>query len=84
MLEQFQRVKLIRKDLVETLRGETVKLTKGQAGVIVEIHQIAGLPVGYSVEFFDDDGETVAISTLEEKDLEPVEVRLQNKSQDVA
>ena len=31
------------------------------------ICEVPGLPVGYSVEFFDDNGETLAASTLEEK-----------------
>jgi hypothetical protein len=39
-------------------------LYAGDIGTVVEYHCIAGLETGYSVEFFDMLGNTVAIVTL--------------------
>jgi hypothetical protein len=39
-------------------------LTAGDIGVVVERHDVAGLETGYSVEFFDMLGNTVAVVTL--------------------
>jgi hypothetical protein len=39
-------------------------LSVGDIGTIVERHDVAGLETGYSVEFFDMLGNTVAIVTL--------------------
>jgi hypothetical protein len=46
--------------------------------------RLPGLPIGYNVEFFDDAGETIAVATLEEKDLAPLPGRLQESNQEVA
>ena len=39
-------------------------LSVGDIGTVVDRHDIAGLETGYSVEFFDMLGNTVAIVTL--------------------
>jgi Domain of unknown function (DUF4926) len=39
-------------------------LSAGDIGTIVAMHDVAGLEAGYSVEFFDMLGNTVAIVTL--------------------
>lgn len=42
------------------------KLLAGDIGTVVERHDVAGLETGYSVEFFDMLGKTVAVVTLPE------------------
>jgi len=39
-------------------------LFAGDVGVVVERHNVAGLETGYSVEFFDMLGNTVAVVSL--------------------
>jgi hypothetical protein len=39
-------------------------LSAGDVGTVVATHDVAGLEAGYSVEFFDMLGNTVAIVTL--------------------
>lgn len=39
-------------------------LRAGDVGTVVERHEVAGLETGYSVEFFDMLGDTVAVATL--------------------
>ncbi|MDB9314397.1 DUF4926 domain-containing protein [Spirulina sp. CS-785/01] len=39
-------------------------LYKGDIGTVVEVHQVPELETGYSVEFFDMLGNTVALVTL--------------------
>ncbi|PSB51752.1 DUF4926 domain-containing protein [filamentous cyanobacterium Phorm 6] len=39
-------------------------LYAGDIGTVVEQHQVEGLETGYSVEFFDLLGNTVAVATL--------------------
>ena len=39
-------------------------LFAGDVGVVVERHDVAGLETGYSVEFFDMLGNTIAVVTL--------------------
>jgi hypothetical protein len=39
-------------------------LFAGDVGVVVEHHDVAGLETGYSVEFFDMLGNTIAVVTL--------------------
>lgn len=39
-------------------------LSGGDLGTVVALHDIAGLEAGYSVEFFDVLGNTIAIVTL--------------------
>lgn len=84
MFNQYQQVQLNKESLVETLRGKTVELRKGQKGVIVEVHELPGVPIGYSVEFFDANGGTVAVTTLEEKDIKPIARRSQKTGREVA
>jgi len=40
------------------------ELYAGDIGTVVEIHNVHGLETGYSVEFFDMLGHTVAVTTL--------------------
>lgn len=47
-------------------------LCAGDVGTIVERHQVEGLEPGYSVEFFDMLGNTVAVVTLPESCLRPL------------
>lgn len=39
-------------------------LRAGDVGTIVERHQVAGREDGYSIEFFDMTGRTVAVATI--------------------
>lgn len=39
-------------------------LCAGDIGTVVERHDVPGLETGYSVEFFDLTGRTVAVTTL--------------------
>lgn len=71
MLKQYQEVRLNKDRLVEKLLDKTIVLHKGQEGIVVEVHKVPGLPIGYTVEFFNDKGEGIAVSTLEEKYLTP-------------
>jgi len=48
--------------LVRDVPGQS--LYAGDIGTVVERHDIPGLEVGYSVEFFDMLGNTVAVVTL--------------------
>ena len=53
----YTEVILLRDVPEEGVRG-------GDVGVLVERHQVAGLETGYSVEFFDMLGNTVAVATV--------------------
>lgn len=44
-------------------------LCAGDVGTVVERHEAPGRPVGYSVEFFDMTGRTVAVVTLASTEL---------------
>lgn len=44
-------------------------LFAGDVGTVVEEHHVEGLETGYSVEFFDMLGNTVAVVTLPESSL---------------
>jgi hypothetical protein len=44
-------------------------LSKGDVGTVVEHHHVEGLEAGYSVEFFDMLGDTVAVVALPESSL---------------
>lgn len=46
-------------------------LQAGDIGTIVDRHDVAGLETGYSVEFFDLFGKTVALATLPGSMLRP-------------
>lgn len=50
--------------LVRNVSGEN--LQAGDIGTVVERHDVEGLETGYSVEFFDMLGNTVAVVTLPE------------------
>jgi hypothetical protein len=46
-------------------------LCAGDVGTVVERHVVTGREPGYSVEFFDMTGRTVAVVTLPGSDLRP-------------
>lgn len=60
--EMFQDV-ILRRDHPENT------LCAGDVGTVVERHSIPGKETGYSVEFFDMFGQTVAVLTLPESEL---------------
>ena len=51
-------------DVVLTHDVSEENLRAGDVGTIVERHEVAGLEVGFSVEFFDMLGNTVAVVTV--------------------
>jgi Domain of unknown function (DUF4926) len=51
-------------DVILTCDIPTAHLKAGDVGVIIACHDEAGLDLGYSVEFFDMIGYTVAIVTV--------------------
>jgi hypothetical protein len=72
MYKQYQAVQLKCKSLKEMFDDEPVELKKGQRGIILDVLLIPNVQVGYAVEFFDETGETVAVTHIAEKDLAPV------------
>ena len=74
MFEQYQKVVLVRDSLQDTFFGEPVDLRRGKEGVIMEVYNRPGFPTGYEVEFFDEDGETIAVTTVHEGDIAAVSV----------
>jgi hypothetical protein len=71
MFKQYQAVQLNCDSLKQEFWGEAVELKKGQRGIVLDVLKIPNLPIGYNVEFFDKTGETIAVTTLKEKDLAP-------------
>lgn len=70
MFNQYEEIELIHDMMSDELLGEPVQLKAGQKGIIVEIHSSTGVPYkGYDVEFFDDDGNTVAVMIVKEEDI---------------
>jgi hypothetical protein len=63
-MEMYQDV-ILTDDLLE--HG----LCKGDVGTVVERHVVPGREEGYSVEFFDMTGRTVAVVTLPAHQLRP-------------
>ena len=58
------------KDAILTTDLPNEGLRAGDVGTIVERHQVPGTPeVGYSVEFFDMTGRTVAVVTIPSSNL---------------
>jgi hypothetical protein len=74
MFKQYQEVVLVRDFLQDTFFGKPVDLRQGQQGVIMEVYNHLGLPTGYDVEFFDEDGETISVTTVQEGDIAPLSV----------
>ena len=74
MFKQYQDVQLKCDSLKEIFFDGPVELKKGQRGIIMDVLIMPNLPVGYNVEFFDESDETIAVATLEEKDLAPLTV----------
>lgn len=53
------------KDAILTVDLPAEGLRTGDVGTVVERHQVPGIPeIGYSVEFFDMIGRTVAVVTI--------------------
>jgi len=55
---------ILRKDIPEE------NLQKGMIGTIVLVYNEPNLPIGYEVEFVNEQGETISVVTLNEKDIE--------------
>lgn len=51
-------------DVILTVDLPEHGLCAGDVGAVVERHDVPGKEVGYSVEFFDMTGRTVAVATL--------------------
>ena len=51
-------------DVILTVDLPEDGLCAGDVGTLVERHDVPGTEVGYSVEFFDMTGRTVAVATL--------------------
>ena len=56
-------------DIIVTTDVPGHDLRAGDVGTVVEHHAVAGKEDGYSVEFFDMTGQTVAVVTLHGSDL---------------
>ncbi len=56
-------------DVILTADVPEHDLCVGDVGTVVERHVVAGKEDGYSVEFFDMTGQTVAVVTLPSSDL---------------
>lgn len=52
------------KDVVLLVDLQDIELIAGDVGTVVERHDVEGLETGYSVEFFDMLGNTVAVITV--------------------
>ena len=53
------------KDAILTVDLPAEGLRAGDVGTVVEVHQVPGVAeIGYSVEFFDMTGHTVAVVTI--------------------
>lgn len=72
LFKQYQAVQLKCKSLKEIFDDEPVELKKGQRGIVLDVLLVPNVPIGYAVEFFDKTGETIAVTSLAEKDLAPV------------
>ena len=57
------------KDVILTADIPKHDLCAGDVGTVVDCHVVAGKEDGYSVEFFDMSGQTVAVVTLRGSDL---------------
>jgi hypothetical protein len=53
-------------DVILTADLPGTDLRAGDVGTVVERHHVEGLEEGYSVEFFDMAGDTVAVETVRE------------------
>jgi hypothetical protein len=51
-------------DVILTTDVPAHSLCAGDVGTVIERHTVPGMDVGYSVEFFDMTGRTVAVVTL--------------------
>ncbi len=58
-------------DVILTADVPDHDLRAGDVGTVVERHRVTGREDGYSVEFFDMTGRTVAVVTLAEGKLRP-------------
>lgn len=56
-------------DVVLTVDLPAHNLCAGDVGAVVEHHRVSGREDGYSVEFFDMTGRTVAVVTVPESQL---------------
>jgi hypothetical protein len=56
-------------DVILTVDLPDDDLRAGDVGTVVEHHAVPGVEDGYSVEFFDMTGQTVAVATVRESQL---------------
>ena len=85
MFKQYQEIELVQDMMSDELLGEPVQLHLGQRGVIVDIHSGPGLPTGYDVEFFNEQGETIAVMIMTKEQIRPVKAaKTSSSAQDVA
>jgi hypothetical protein len=56
-------------DVILTVDIPELGLCEGDVGTLVEKHAVSSGEVGYSVEFFDMTGRTVAVATVPESQL---------------
>lgn len=47
-------------------------LAAGSTGTILLVHNQPGIPLAYEIEFLDDCGNTIAIATVLESDIEKI------------
>lgn len=73
MFKQYQPVELVKDTMSDKTFGKPVQLREGQRGIIVEIYKQPGLPIGYEVEFFDVQGDTIALMPLTKEMIRPVQ-----------
>jgi hypothetical protein len=67
---QYQEVQL-KREIKDLFFGEHVTVKPGIRGVVMEIYPRTEIETGYDVEFFDKTGNTIAVTTVQESDLEP-------------
>ena len=72
MFKMYQEVIFAGESFKDTFFGKPVTVKNGQRGVIMLINKAAHVPhVGYEVEFFDETGDTVAVSSVKESEIAP-------------
>jgi hypothetical protein len=72
MLRKYQNVVLKVDSYKDEFCGELVEIKKGQRGSVVDVLIVPNKPVGYNVDFIDDEDEPVAVFAMEEQYLSPV------------
>jgi hypothetical protein len=71
MFKQYQPIELSHDRMSDETLGEPVPLKEGQPGVILEIYSRPDLGTAYDCEFFDENGNTVAVMIVQPEDIRP-------------